>query len=246
MGNEIEKKWIIPASALSYGDLCQRASSITSLTQGYLNVKHSDIHIHNHTLYCFGERIRVSNDVAERLKTFIENDGLQDAELRYRHYSSEKSVLTIKGAGGLIRFEEEIDITSEQVQSFEQHTIGFIKKNRYKIPDGSFMLEVDVYDRQHNFPFSAIEVEFATVEEANGYQLPACFGTNIRDVTEDKVFKNKNLALYGNRAKKVFEQLFASVSNESDTLQTHMNVHSTVIVHPIIQPVCDNQNERGK
>ena len=64
-----------------------------------------------------------------------------------------------------------------------------IRKTRYCVPWGAHTVEVDLYDFWHDR--ATAEVELASEEET--FALPPCL-TVLREVTEDKRYKNVNLA----------------------------------------------------
>ncbi len=231
MGNEIEKKWVMPKSKIDRQVLAQKAHKVIALEQGYLEPKKAGIAIKDKSIYCGGQEIQVSDEVAHNVATYIAANGVDNMEVRYRNYGGEKSVLTIKGKGGLMRFEEEFDISAEQAVAFKKQATGFVKKERFKINDGAHVLEVDIYDEQMGFDFTSVEVEFESIEDANAYQLPKYFGAVAKDATEIKAFKNKNLAVAGQAANEAFKTLFAVRK-----IATHKGVQ--------VQNI--NQNQKGE
>ena len=100
--------------------------------------------------------------------------------------------LTVKSAGTLQRAEHETAITAEQFEILWPATHGRrIEKTRYTgtLFDG-LIFELDIF-RGTLAPLMLVEVEFATLDAANGFIPPDWFGA---DVTADKRFKNKALA----------------------------------------------------
>ncbi len=231
MGNEIEKKWVMPKSKIDRQLLLQKAQKVTVLEQGYLDPKKAGITIGYKTIYCGEQKIQVCEDVAHNIADYIAADGLNNMEIRYRNYGNEKFVLTIKGKGGLMRFEEEFDISAEQAVAFQKKAIGFVKKERFYIKKDSHVLEVDIYDEQMGFNFASIEVEFESIKDANAYQLPEYFAAEAKEVTEIKAFKNKNLAVVGRSANEAFKTLFAV---------------RKIAMHKGVQIQNINQNEKGE
>ncbi len=238
MGKEIEKKWVMPKSKIDRKVLAQKAHEVIALEQGYLDPKKAELTIGYKSIYCAGQKIQVSDEVIRNVAdyiivdTVIHNfagyiaaDGLNDMEIRYRNYGNEKFVLTIKGKGDLMRFEEEFEISAEQAMAFKKQAVGFVKKERFKINDGTHVLEVDIYDEQMGFDFASVEVEFESIEEANAYQLPEYFGAEAKDVTEIKAFKNKNLAVAGRSANEAFKTLFAvrKIASHKDVQVQNIN-----------------------
>lgn len=101
---------------------------------------------------------------------------------------------TIKGDGGLVRSESEIQLTKAQYDNLWQATAGRrLEKTRYEIVLEGATIELDVYKGDLAGLIIA-EVEFSSVRESENFPQPTWFG---REVTEDARYKNKNLALNG-------------------------------------------------
>ncbi len=101
---------------------------------------------------------------------------------------------TIKSGGGKIRTETEIEISEEQFNSLWQTTKDKrLEKIRYKIPYEGRTIELDVY-RGSLDGLASTEVEFGSPEESDQFVPPEWFG---KDVTDDRRYKNQNLALRG-------------------------------------------------
>ncbi len=115
-------------------------------------------------------------------------------ELRLRQ-KNDRYFLTLKGCGGLVRVEREAEITADQFETFWPETEGRrVEKERFTgaLPDGR-VFELDIF--QGNLaPLRLVEVEFTSEDEAHSFTPPDWFGT---DVTEDKRYKNKNMAIDG-------------------------------------------------
>ena len=115
-------------------------------------------------------------------------------ELRLRQ-KNEKYYLTLKGGGGMVRVEREAEISADQFETFWPETEGRrVEKERHtgNLPDGR-MFELDVF-LGDLAPLQLVEVEFASESEALEFMPPAWFGA---DVTEDKRYKNKMMAING-------------------------------------------------
>ena len=99
--------------------------------------------------------------------------------------------MTIKGSGDLCREEIEIDITVKQFEAFLR-IVGkepITKRKRdYILPEG-YILECSVVDEGTENEFMYAEVEFASVEEAEAFEVPDCLG---KDVTYDRYWKMNN------------------------------------------------------
>ncbi len=112
--------------------------------------------------------------------------------------SQEDYFLTIKGKGHVAREEFEIPITQKEFEQLSVKTEGKqVRKKRYLIPiEKGYTAEVDVYEG----PLAGLmttEVEFPTMEEAEGFVAPPWFG---KEVSEDHRYKNTSLSLYGKPA----------------------------------------------
>jgi adenylate cyclase len=120
----------------------------------------------------------------------VTSDG---TEVRLRQ-KGERYFQTIKSEGGLVRNEIEVELTQAQYDELWHVTVGRrLEKTRYEIPFDSMTIELDVYKGSLVGLYLA-EVEFGSVRDSEKFSPPAWFG---REVTEDKRYKNKNLALNG-------------------------------------------------
>lgn len=114
-------------------------------------------------------------------------------EARVRR-KGDRYFLTIKKGEGVKREETEVEIPYETYDAIRSlPNLNRIEKLRYEIPDGKHTIELDIYDGGLERLVTA-EVEFDSLEESKSYIPPIWFG---REVTEDKRYKNKNLAVYG-------------------------------------------------
>jgi len=120
----------------------------------------------------------------------ITSDG---SEVRVRQ-KGDKYFLTLKGDGTLVRGEREAEISQDQFIPLWA-TIGGnpVEKTRFEIPHGSYTIELDVFKGKLAGLIIA-EVEFKTARDAENFDPPSWFGP---EVTYDKGFKNKNLAMHG-------------------------------------------------
>jgi CYTH domain-containing protein len=115
------------------------------------------------------------------------------AEVRVRQKGS-RYFQTIKSDGGLKRSEIEVEISKEQFDSLWTATEGRrLKKTRYEIPYEGLTIEMDVYNGELAGLVVA-EVEFVSEDEGVLFTPPSWFG---REVTNDRAFRNKNLAKKG-------------------------------------------------
>lgn len=101
---------------------------------------------------------------------------------------------TVKSKGGLEREEFETYLTLEQFEVFWGATEGRrIEKTRFRLPHGLVTVEFDVYHGAL-LGLHVAEVEFPDKPTADKLILPYWFG---REVTEDKRYKNQQLAVHG-------------------------------------------------
>jgi adenylate cyclase len=121
----------------------------------------------------------------------IADDG---SEVRVRR-RGEKTTLTVKQGRGLVRREEEVDITRAQFDRLWPLTEGRrVEKTRYliRLPN-RHLIELDIYEG----PLAGLttaEVEFTSAAAAQRFVPPDWFG---RDVTNDDAYKNRQLATAG-------------------------------------------------
>jgi CYTH domain-containing protein len=101
--------------------------------------------------------------------------------------------MTQKSDGTKVRDEIETEVDESFYISNQEKMIGhMIRKTRTRIPlENKLTAELDVY---HGIDLRVVEVEFKDESEANAFILPQWFG---KEVTNDKRYKNKNLAIKG-------------------------------------------------
>ncbi|MEO0166524.1 MAG: adenylate cyclase, partial [candidate division WOR-3 bacterium] len=93
-----------------------------------------------------------------------------------------------------IRDEREIQLSQKQLRVLWPITKGRrIEKIRYKIKSDNKIIYLDIYKGKLK-GLKIAEVEFKSVKEAKKFKPPEWFG---KEVTYDKRYKNKNLAIYG-------------------------------------------------
>lgn len=106
----------------------------------------------------------------------------------------ESYYLTYKGKGLLVREEYNLPLTKEAYEHLVLKADGVIlTKRRYLIPvqgEGELMIELDVFEGKFEGLILA-EVEFESVEEAEGFVPPEWFG---RDVTFSGEYQNSVLS----------------------------------------------------
>lgn len=100
--------------------------------------------------------------------------------------------LTSKGEGTLKRKEVEFEIDEFTYRNLSCLLRGaIIQKSRFEIPsDNGLVIELDMYDGKLEGLITA-EIEFLNEEQASAFKIPNWFG---EEITEDKRYKNKNLA----------------------------------------------------
>jgi len=120
--------------------------------------------------------------------------GADGSEVRVRQ-RGERNTLTVKQGSGLVRREQEIDITRPQFERLWPLTEGRrIEKTRYEIPHpGGLVIELDVYEGELVGMLTA-EVEFQSAAGAERFVPPPWFGL---EVTHDDAYKNRRLAIDG-------------------------------------------------
>ena len=115
------------------------------------------------------------------------------AEVRVRKMDN-KYMLTIKSDRTNFRIEEECMLSTQQGKRLLNFCKDrLIRKTRYYIPYSGVIIELDIFEGSLE-DLKIAEVEFKNIDEMNNFIIPSWFGP---DITEDKRYKNKNLAIYG-------------------------------------------------
>jgi len=128
---------------------------------------------------------------AEILQGYIAHD--DHLEVRIRRYGG-KHFLTVKEGSGLIRRENEIEITAMQFLSLWPSTEGRrLKKVRSRMNYGGHVIEVDRYLESLE-PLLLAEVEFESASESEEFIKPDFLGP---EVTEEEAYRNYSLATHG-------------------------------------------------
>jgi adenylate cyclase len=116
------------------------------------------------------------------------------AEVRIRRKDGTTTVMTVKTGMGLVRGEEEWEIEPSHFEALWPLTGDRrVVKTRYFIPLGELTVELDVYEGDLDGLVTA-EVEFPSEAAALAFEAPPWLG---RDVTEDKRYGNRVLAVEG-------------------------------------------------
>ena len=115
-------------------------------------------------------------------------------EVRLRQ-TDDSFVLCLKTGEGIVRTEREIAIDAAQFEALWPQTEGRrVRKTRWTGSlDGGLMFELDVFEGDLA-PLVMVEVEFGSQAQAAAFAPPPWFG---REVSMDKQFRNKSLALSG-------------------------------------------------
>ncbi|MFF8373477.1 CYTH domain-containing protein [Streptomyces lydicus] len=115
------------------------------------------------------------------------------SEVRIRSTGT-KGSLSVKSGAGLTRAETENDIRPEMFSALWPLTVGKrVSKTRYTCSEQDHAIEVDVFSGSLTGLIIA-EIEFLNQESARSYTPPAwCY----EEVTHDKRFRNKQLAVFG-------------------------------------------------
>ena len=114
-------------------------------------------------------------------------------EVRIRQ-KGDRFFQTIKRGGGLQRTEVEALLTRAQFEAFWPMTEGRrVEKVRYEIAYQDRVIELDVYGGALSGLLTA-EVEFPSIEASAAFQPPPWLN---HEITEDKRYKNRNLAVNG-------------------------------------------------
>lgn len=113
--------------------------------------------------------------------------------VRVRRYG-EEFWLTCKGKGLLAREEYELPLSEDAYRHLLAKADGLvIEKDRYRIPLGDYVIELDVFDGVLT-PLVFAEVEFSSEQEALEFSPPEWFD---RDVTWDPAYSNASLSTKG-------------------------------------------------
>ena len=189
MGQEIERKFLIWENGNNYETEAFRSwyasmggdtsRDVVQALQGRV-LRDGVPLLQGYFLQVGGEAVRELADLVG-----FEND-FEPTEARLRKKGKEQFYFTLKGKGGVQRNEFEAEIPRMTFDRYWLDTQGLrVEKVRLAREYGRHTAEIDVYtDRQ----LIVIEVEVPTLEAA---ERLAPLG---KDVTEDKAYKNKNLA----------------------------------------------------
>ena len=101
-------------------------------------------------------------------------------------------IFTFKGKGDIKRLEIETELSKEEFDNLWEKIEGnSITKYRYIIQlYDNFVAQLDIYEDNLK-GFMNIEVEFDSLEQANGFDIPSWFG---EDITKDIRYTNAYLS----------------------------------------------------
>lgn len=138
--------------------------------------------------------VGLSKDDITQFYTRIDDEG----ETRLRK-SGDKFTITTKRGKGMVREETEEVISKKLFKLTKKNIIGSqIKKSRYSFKFQNFPVSIDVYKGQLAGLF-VLEIEFSDEDVALKHKLPQIFQNEIiKEVTEDRQYKNYHLSLFGN------------------------------------------------
>jgi len=118
-------------------------------------------------------------DLAQYPKCRIEQSYLCTQPVLRIRRKDEQYFLTYKGPGLLAREEHEFPLTEEAYCHLRKKADGNqIVKDRYEIPCGDYMIELDIFDAPFA-PMVLAEVEFPSEEEALEFPVPEWFGEEV-------------------------------------------------------------------
>lgn len=123
-----------------------------------------------------------------RIRKIIMGNDIFTVTGKAKHY------MTIKSEGDIVRNEMEFQIYPTVFNKLKsQYPDNKIRKTRYFTSDQSCIhtIEIDIYK---DMPLIVAEVEFEDIQQAKNYDPPNWF---VKEVTNDPMYKNKNLARYG-------------------------------------------------
>ncbi len=176
MGTEIERKYLIREGSVNY--------ATDALLQIYHSIEAvmSDVLVNGKQIQQGYLSLDSGSELSDKLDMNVDFD---PTEARIRDKGG-KMFFTLKGKGGLSRNELEVEIDRTVFDEYWSKTEGKrVQKYRLAVPFEDHTLEIDVYtDRL----LVVAEIEVPTLEEA---QRLSAIG---KDVTEDKAYKNRNLA----------------------------------------------------
>jgi CYTH domain-containing protein len=140
--------------------------------------------------------VKTLPDLSKAQQTYIHQGYLTQAsdsvEIRLRQ-KDKQYFITVKSGAGMVRSEREISVDKKQFETLWPDTQGKrIEKHRWTGQLNTLLtFELDIFMGALE-PLVVVEVEFPSRQQAENFQPPDWFG---REVTDDKRYKNKALAM---------------------------------------------------
>lgn len=115
----------------------------------------------------------------------IENSGITYYTMTIKRYVNDEA---------LVRSEQDFTITQEEYESTVVRGLdNTIEKTRYQIEVEDLTYAFDIF-KGSSTGLAYMEIEFESEEQANSFQEPDWI---IKDITNDRDYKNQSLAQYG-------------------------------------------------
>jgi adenylate cyclase len=123
----------------------------------------------------------------------IKNRGESSERIRKE---DDKYTFTVKSGSGLVREEDENEITEEEYKKLSRKLIGrWINKKRY-YPKSMPGACLDIFEGSFKGLYM-LEVEFENIEQANNFMLEQKFFSKVIDVTLDNRYTNLFISQHG-------------------------------------------------
>ncbi len=167
--------------------------------------------------FIFTKRFRVSHLEIEKrylvksdnIEKILENDFIEysvekieqfylvatiDKTLRYRKVDN-RYIKNSKQGSGLVRQEQESDVSKEEYYSAKAQNSGaIIKKLRYKFIIDGYKFELDIFKGALK-GLRILEIEFANIEEATNFTMPQILKPLIiKEITNEAIYSNGALS----------------------------------------------------
>ena len=144
------------------------------------------------------DKEKIKYDLSEAKVYEIEQTYINfSPEIRIRRVNNTQFSFTLKNNmtnDGLIRDEIDFLIDEKQYNELKPKQVGnTVYKTRYKLLKDGQVIAIDIFKGDLE-GLAYMEIEFASIEEANSYKTPDWV---IKDVTNDIRYKNASLSQYG-------------------------------------------------
>ena len=144
------------------------------------------------------DKDKIKYDLSEAKVYEIEQTYINfSPEIRIRRVNDTQFSFTLKynmTSDGLVRDELDFLIDEKQYNELKPKQVGnTVYKTRYKLLKDGQVIAIDIFKGDLE-GLAYMEIEFASIEEANLYETPDWV---IKDVTDDIRYKNASLAQYG-------------------------------------------------